>query len=65
MSKNPTPKLGTVQTVALSADIVKKTFYQLKDGSWLECDQIAGEVGMHCHEVPADEVPESEKNQKA
>jgi hypothetical protein len=38
-----------------------KRYYHMRDGSWLECDPIANQVGMYCHEVDQTEVPASVK----
>lgn len=42
-------------------DTTETRYYHLRDGSWLECDPIPGEVGMNCREVPESEVPPSVK----
>jgi hypothetical protein len=39
-------------------------YFELKDGSWLECDPIPGEESYRCHPVPASEVPASVGGEK-
>jgi hypothetical protein len=40
-----------------------KIYYRYQDGSWLECDPIANQVGMYCHEVGESAVPQNIKDQ--
>jgi hypothetical protein len=59
-AKGPKADQAPLKTPQLDASTGKR-YYHMKDGSWLECDPIANQVGMYCHEVDESEVPESVK----
>ena len=40
-----------------------RQYYRCQGGSWLECDQIANQVGKVFHEIKDSEVPQSIRDQ--
>lgn len=67
MSTKPTPHTPTNRPLAEKRTLVfqqevERKYYQMADGSWLECDSYPNQIGMICREVPASAVPDSVKN---